>query len=62
MKVKIYFGQMRNWENKMFSDLHDIFGIPLSLDTGYLLTKNFEDGIIQNKNARILRDGSGGSL
>ncbi len=57
---KDIFGQMRNWENKMFSDLHDIFGIPLSLDTGYLLTKNFEDGIIQNKNARILRDGSGG--
>lgn len=57
---KDIFAQMRNWENKMFSDLHDIFGIPLSLNTGYLLTKNFEDGIVQNKNARILRDGSGG--
>lgn len=56
---KDVFSQMKIWENKMFSDLHDILGIPLSLDTGYLLTKNFEDSIIQNKNARILRDGSG---
>lgn len=56
---KNVFSAMRTWENKMFADLHDIFGIPLSLDTGYLLTKNFEDSIVQNKNARILRDGSG---
>jgi hypothetical protein len=56
---KDVFTAMKTWENKMFSDLHEVFGIPLSLDTGYLLTKNFEDSIIQNKNARILRDGSG---
>lgn len=56
---KDVFTAMKTWENKMFSDLHDILGIPLSLDTGYLLTKNFEDAIVQNKNSRILRDGSG---
>ena len=56
---KDVFTAMKTWENKMFSDLHEVFGIPLSLDTGYLLTKNFEDSIIQNKNARILKDGSG---
>lgn len=56
---KDVFTAMRSWENKIFSDLHDIFGIPLSLDSGYLLTKNFEDSIVQNKNARILKDGSG---
>ena len=55
------FDSMRQWENKMFSDLYGYFGIELSSATEYLLTKNFEDGIIENKNARILyedeRDG-----
>lgn len=48
------FNSMRQWENKMFSDLYGYFGIELSSATEYLLTKNFEDGIIENKNARIL--------
>lgn len=48
------FNNLRNWENKMFSDLYGFFGINLSSSTEYLLTKNFEDGIIENKNARIL--------
>lgn len=50
------FGDMRNWERKMFADLYGFFGVDLNIDTKYLLTKNFEDGIIQNKNARILYD------
>jgi hypothetical protein len=40
----------------MFSDMRGFFGISLSADTKYLLTKNFEDGIVVNKNARILYD------
>ena len=48
------------WENKMFADLHGFFGIPLTPETKYLLTKNFEDGIIENKNARILYADGGG--
>ena len=50
------FNAMRTWENKMFPDLHGFLGIDLSPDTKYLLTKNFEDGIVENKNARILYD------
>ncbi len=53
------FDAMRGWEKKMFYDLHGYFGIELNTDTNYLLEKNFEDGIIQNRNARILRDNNG---
>ncbi|MCE9548896.1 hypothetical protein K8Q98_00645 [Candidatus Nomurabacteria bacterium] len=52
------FNVMRTWETKMFSDLYLFFKIPLSSTTNYLLTKDFTDGIIQNKNARVLYDDS----
>ncbi|MDD5720921.1 MAG: hypothetical protein PHT16_00510 [Candidatus Pacebacteria bacterium] len=48
------FDAMRAWEGKMFSDLHGFFGVNLSADTNDLLTKDFQDGIVDNKNARIL--------
>jgi len=53
------FNPMRTWEDKMFTDLHGFLGVDLSSDTKYLLTKNFEDGIVENKNARILYDTNG---
>ncbi|TSC78012.1 MAG: hypothetical protein G01um101424_146 [Parcubacteria group bacterium Gr01-1014_24] len=53
------FDSWRAWENKMFLDLHDFFGFNISPETKYLLTKNFEDNIVQNKNARILYDKDG---
>lgn len=53
------FDPMRLWENKMFFDLHGLFGLEVNADTKYLLTKDFEDGIIQNKNARVLTDKDG---
>jgi hypothetical protein len=53
------FDALHAWEPKMFFDLHGFFGIPLSLDTKYLLTKEFQDGIVENKNARILYDTDG---
>ena len=53
------FDSLRAWERKMFFDLHGFFGIDISPETNYLITKDFEDGIIQNKNARILRDQDG---
>lgn len=53
------FNQMKTWEDKMFTDLHGFFGIEIFADTSYLLTKDFVDGIIQNKNARILYDDNG---
>jgi len=53
------FNSLRSWENKMFSDLHGFFGIEISVETKDLLTANFEDGIIENKNARILYQTNG---
>ena len=53
------FDGMRSWEYKMFYDLHGFFGVDINADTSYLLTKDFEDGIVENKNARILRDKDG---
>ena len=50
---------MQEWESEMFSDLHGLFDIEINPDNQYLTTKSFEDGIIQNKNARILRDNNG---
>lgn len=50
------FEPMRIWEAKMFSDLHGLFKTDINADTAYLLTEDFTDGIIQNKNARILYD------
>jgi hypothetical protein len=53
------FDTMRSWENKMFYDLHGFFGVKINSDTGYLLTKDFENNVIENKNARILYDKDG---
>jgi hypothetical protein len=50
------FDAMRAWESKMFFDLHGFFGFELGSETTYLLTKNFEDGIVENKNTRFLYD------
>ncbi|MDE2399465.1 MAG: hypothetical protein KGL67_00390 [Patescibacteria group bacterium] len=50
------FDTMHAWEPKLFVDLHGFFGINFSPDTKYLLTKEFQDGIVENKNARILYD------
>lgn len=48
------FEIFHNWENKMFFDLHDLFNMKVSPETESFLTKNFDNGIIENKNARIL--------
>jgi hypothetical protein len=53
------FPVMRNWESKMLYDLHGFFNINITSDTNYLFTKDFEDGIIANKNARVLKDNNG---
>jgi hypothetical protein len=53
------FESIRSWEGKMFYDLHGFFGVPINAGTNYLLTKDFDDGIVENKNARILYDKEG---
>jgi len=59
LKVRSFqdvFESLRAWEDKMFFDLHGLFNIGVNKDTNYLLTKDFENGVIENKNARILYD------
>ncbi len=53
------FPMMQTWENKMLYDLGGFFGVNITPDTNYLFTKSFEDGIVANKNARMLKDNSG---
>ncbi len=53
------FDAVKSWENKMFYDLHGFFGVDINADTNYLVTKDFEDGLVSNKNARILYDKDG---
>ncbi len=62
LKVRSFsdiFPFMQEWEDKMFYDLHDVFGISLGKDTNALLNKKFEDGFVQNKNARVLYQADG---
>ena len=53
------FPILKSWETKMFFDLHGFFDFEINAETNYLLTKDFEDKIVQNKNARILYDKNG---
>ena len=53
------FPAMKAWESKMFYDLHSLFGTEINAENSYLLTKDFEDGFVNNKNARILKDTNG---
>ena len=53
------FDSLRAWEPNIMNDLHSFLGIDISSDTNYLFTKDFQDGIIENKNARILYDKDG---
>ncbi len=48
------FSTFLDWENKMFYDLHSFFKLDISSETQTLLTKNFINGILENKNARVL--------
>jgi len=50
------FESLRTWEPNMLSDLHGFLGIDINSTNNYLLTTNFVDGIVENKNARILYD------
>ncbi len=50
------FEPLRAWESKMFTELQGFTGVTISADTKYLLTKEFQDGVVQNKNARVLYD------
>ena len=53
------FESLRAWEEKMFQDLHELFGRSAAGENDYLLTKSFEDGLVENKNARQLLNDAG---
>ena len=53
------FGSLRAWEEKMFQDLYEFYGRSAASGNDYLLTKSFEDGIVENKNARQLSNETG---
>src|ERR1035437_1688456 len=53
------FNSLRLWEPNLLTDLHGFFGTNVSSDTSYLFKKEFQDGIVENKNARILYDNNG---
>lgn len=62
LKVRSFpdiFPAMHTWENKMLYDLFGFFGVEVTADTNYLFTKDWQDGIVQNKNARILYGNDG---
>lgn len=53
------FPVMRIWEDRILYDLYGFFETDISPKTSYLFTKDWEDGIVGNKNARILKDEEG---
>lgn len=54
------FDALRAWEPKILYDhLHEFFSLEITSENNYLVTKEFEDGLVENKNARILRDEEG---
>ncbi|MFA5932131.1 MAG: hypothetical protein WC793_02030 [Candidatus Paceibacterota bacterium] len=53
------FDALRAWEGTMLTDLHGFLGVSLSSETNYLFTKEFQNDIVDNKNARILYDKDG---
>ncbi len=62
LKVRSFtdiFPGFKIWEGKMFSDLGTLFGTEINADTKELLTKDFTDSIVNNKNARVLSDKDG---
>jgi hypothetical protein len=59
LSISDVFNSMRTWEGKMLSDLHKFIGVEISKDTNYLFTKDFDNGIVGNKNARIIHDQDG---
>jgi hypothetical protein len=53
------FDSLRAWEPNILNDMHGFLGINIDSTNNYLLTKSFTDGIVENKNARILYDQNG---
>ncbi len=53
------YASMLSWERKLFYDLFPIFKIDVSGDRAQLVDQNFTDTLIQNKDARAIKDNAG---
>lgn len=53
------FPIMKESETQLLNNMHGFFNVNVSPATNYLFTKDWQDGIIGNKNARILRNEAG---
>lgn len=53
------FAGMREWEARLFDDLHRPFNIPIGGDNANLFAAQFEDATIANVDVRALRTASG---
>ncbi len=56
------FDSLRSWEPNMLGDLSGFLGLNIDSTNNYLLTTSFVDGIVGNKNARILYDKNGNAV
>lgn len=55
----IAFAGMLEWESKLFDDMYGIFNIDVSGDKKILFEKKFQDALIKNRDARVLKDDNG---
>jgi len=53
------FAGLLLWEDKLFDDLYEIFKIDTSGENANLFNKKFQDMIVQNKDARVLKNDQG---
>ncbi len=53
------FAGMLTWEKTLFDEMFSIFGIDVNQDRSVLFSKNFEDLLIDNNDARIIKDNTG---
>lgn len=56
------FAGMLSWEENLFGDLFTIFGFELNSSNSYLLNKKWEDLLIDNNDARVLKTTDGDSV
>jgi hypothetical protein len=56
------FSGMLEWEKKIMDNFFLMYNISIGGDQAYLLTKKFEDKVVQNQDVRVLNDIKGDSV
>ena len=52
------FSGMREWESRLFDDTYQLLGIATTGDNSNLFEATFQDAVLKNKDARVLRSAS----